>query len=325
MLAGNGYTPATGDHHGQYECPPGEQQIYAGPVDTAVHEYSVLVDAASQGIGIQSNDFRGCFTQDEPIEDYGVDTAIGINLPMGTIGTGDMRKSVYDMDDDGIVDAAETAPWDGITGKPATFPPASHTHDPSDIIGLGANTYATDIGDGSATEYTVTHNLNRLDLLIQARRNVPPRTYVTPTVEILTSNTVKLTFDVAPAAGAMRAIITGIGPETTPPVAAFTFAPPSGLAPLSVTFTDASTGIIDAWAWDFGDGNTSTERNPSHTYTQPGQYTPSSNRHRANRDRHIRQRHPSLCPGAGEPHGAARGHGNHHIDNRHHNLQWRRL
>jgi hypothetical protein len=48
------------------------------------------------------------------------------------LGAGDMLKSVYDTDSDGKVDAAEaadTAPWNGITGKPAAFPPAAHNHD----------------------------------------------------------------------------------------------------------------------------------------------------------------------------------------------------
>ncbi|MBC7778149.1 MAG: PKD domain-containing protein [Phycisphaerae bacterium] len=41
-----------------------------------------------------------------------------------------------------------------------------------------------------------------------------------------------------------------------------------------IQFTDLSTsdGGIDAWEWDFGDGNTSTEQNPTHTYAAPGTY-----------------------------------------------------
>jgi PKD repeat protein/predicted esterase len=38
-----------------------------------------------------------------------------------------------------------------------------------------------------------------------------------------------------------------------------------------VTFTNTSTGAI-AWNWDFGDGETSTEKNPVHTYKQSGTY-----------------------------------------------------
>jgi len=44
-------------------------------------------------------------------------------------GTGDMDKATYDTTNNGIVDASETAPWSGISGKPATFPPEAHYHD----------------------------------------------------------------------------------------------------------------------------------------------------------------------------------------------------
>ena len=38
-------------------------------------------------------------------------------------------------------------------------------------------------------------------------------------------------------------------------------------------FTDSSTDLnINSWEWDFGDGNTSNEQNPSHLYTEPGSY-----------------------------------------------------
>jgi serine/threonine protein kinase len=40
----------------------------------------------------------------------------------------------------------------------------------------------------------------------------------------------------------------------------------SGDAPLTVRFTDMSTGNPTSWSWDFGDGSTSTDRNPTHTY-----------------------------------------------------------
>jgi PKD repeat protein len=64
----------------------------------------------------------------------------------------------------------------------------------------------------------------------------------------------------------------------TAPVGAFDAAPTSGLAPLTVTFTDQSTNGPTSWAWNFGDpgsgsANTSTQQNPTHTYTDPGSYT----------------------------------------------------
>jgi PKD repeat protein len=42
---------------------------------------------------------------------------------------------------------------------------------------------------------------------------------------------------------------------------------------LSVNFTDASTGNIGSWSWDFGDGKSSTLQNPSNEYSTPGVYT----------------------------------------------------
>ncbi len=57
------------------------------------------------------------------------------------------------------------------------------------------------------------------------------------------------------------------------PVADFDASPLSGFAPLSVDFTDQTTGMVDAWSWDFGDGNTSTEQNPSHVYQLGGIFT----------------------------------------------------
>lgn len=41
----------------------------------------------------------------------------------------------------------------------------------------------------------------------------------------------------------------------------------------TVEFEDLSTNIPYAWAWDFGDGNTSVAKNPTHTYTTDGFYT----------------------------------------------------
>jgi PKD repeat protein len=40
-------------------------------------------------------------------------------------------------------------------------------------------------------------------------------------------------------------------------------------------FQDNSVGYPNAWFWDFGDGNTSTQQNPLHTYSQAGNYTVS--------------------------------------------------
>jgi PKD repeat protein len=58
------------------------------------------------------------------------------------------------------------------------------------------------------------------------------------------------------------------------PVAAFSLSPSSGLTPLVVSFTDASTGTGLSWGWAFGDGLTYNGQNPpAHTYAASGIFT----------------------------------------------------
>ena len=56
------------------------------------------------------------------------------------------------------------------------------------------------------------------------------------------------------------------------PVAAFSAKPTSGKAPLTVDFTDKSTGTPTKWKWNFGDGTSSTQQNPEHQYLQEEKY-----------------------------------------------------
>jgi hypothetical protein len=60
-----------------------------------------------------------------------------------------------------------------------------------------------------------------------------------------------------------------------PPVAGFEAEPFSGEAPLTVSFTNTSTGTVLESSWDFGDGEVSDSRHPEHTYATAGLYTVS--------------------------------------------------
>ena len=68
-------------------------------------------------------------------------------------------------------------------------------------------------------------------------------------------------------------------PPNVPPVASFTSAPAAPVTGQAVQFTDTSTdpdgGTITARSWNFGDGVTSTQQNPSHKFWARGSYTVS--------------------------------------------------
>jgi gliding motility-associated-like protein len=60
------------------------------------------------------------------------------------------------------------------------------------------------------------------------------------------------------------------------PAASFTTPLYSGCLPYQAQFTNTSTqggGVIDNFYWTFGDGNSSTDENPTHTYNNPGNYS----------------------------------------------------
>lgn len=61
-------------------------------------------------------------------------------------------------------------------------------------------------------------------------------------------------------------------PLVLSPGADFSWSPRSPLSGLPVEFTDESIRQPTSWSWEFGDGATSSERNPSHTYLEPGDY-----------------------------------------------------
>ncbi|MDP3564222.1 MAG: PKD domain-containing protein, partial [Methanoregula sp.] len=66
-------------------------------------------------------------------------------------------------------------------------------------------------------------------------------------------------------------------PSIPAPVSGFMADVTVGTVPLSVQFTDSSTGSPTAWKWSFGDGTSSELQNPEHHYTYGGIFTVSLN------------------------------------------------
>jgi len=61
--------------------------------------------------------------------------------------------------------------------------------------------------------------------------------------------------------------------QALPPNAFFTANIESGEIPLTVYFSDRSSGTVLSWLWDFGDGGSSTQKYPAHTYETVGSFT----------------------------------------------------
>lgn len=123
----------------------------------------------------------------------------------------------------------------------------------------------TDQSAGSPTSWL----WNFGDGNISSERN-PSHTYSTLgdfTVSLLVTN----------AAGSNTATVTHAVQVGEPTIANFTYTTPtrptSDTSPFSVTFTDTTTKLPTSWLWDFGDGATSTQQNPTHTYTSWGRFT----------------------------------------------------
>jgi OOP family OmpA-OmpF porin len=76
--------------------------------------------------------------------------------------------------------------------------------------------------------------------------------------------------------GALLCALTAEEAVKNPPTVRATCTPSSGAPPLTVDCRCVATtevGAVKGYAWDFGDGGTSTEQNPKHTYTSAGNYS----------------------------------------------------
>lgn len=119
----------------------------------------------------------------------------------------------------------------------------------------------SDLSSGSPTSFAWSFGNGNNSILQN-----PSATYVVP-------GTYTVTLTVSNASGNDIETKTAYITVFTSPIASFTTNKTGGCAPLVVQFTSTSTpgtSAITNWLWDFGDGNISTQTNPSHTYTASG-------------------------------------------------------
>jgi len=98
-------------------------------------------------------------------------------------------------------------------------------------------------------------------------------TLTNPTHTYTTASTYTVTLTVSDGVDSNTITRTNYITVYTPVQADFTASPTSGIAPLTVVFTNTSTGDYMTSLWDFGDGITSTLTSPTHIYTAAGIYT----------------------------------------------------
>jgi PKD repeat protein len=115
-------------------------------------------------------------------------------------------------------------------------------------LGSTPMSYAWDFGDGTTS----------------AEQN--------PTHMYIQRGTYTVTLTVKNAYGTSTAIKRNFITVGMAPRPDFIANPVSGDVPLSVKFTDMTSGSVASWRWDFGDGKSSTEQNPTHTYWTAGVY-----------------------------------------------------
>ncbi len=147
-----------------------------------------------------------------------------------------------------------------VEGKPV----ASFVADRTTLSAPGAVVFTdTSVGTPSPTSWLWEFD----DGTANSSEQHPTHTFAKPG-----AFTVRLTVTNSRGSATATMVVTA----TNAPQASFTRTPGSGAAPLSVAFTDSSTGnpAPTSWRWDFGDGSpASTDRHPTHIYLSNGTYT----------------------------------------------------
>lgn len=111
-----------------------DKTIYGGSGDDGGGNATSIVPVGGEGYFAEKDSPALTGTPTAPTPTGGdnttkIATTAFVQNAVGAAGGGDMLKSVYDSNNDGKVDAAETADavaWAGVTGKPTEFTPADH-------------------------------------------------------------------------------------------------------------------------------------------------------------------------------------------------------
>ncbi len=134
------------------------------------------------------------------------------------------------------------------------------SHDPDGTI----DSYSWNFGDGSSSISTTP---NQLNAQVQHPFSTPGNFYVTLTVT-----------DNAGLTGSKTELLLVVPSSDLPPIARFTFSPPTPTVGTAVSFDGSQSfdpdGFVQSWSWNFGDNYVlGSGPNAFHTYSSPGNYT----------------------------------------------------
>ncbi len=214
----------------------------------AVYDVSSLITTANPSVTV-TNSPIGSYTFDGRIK--GITLVVAYND-----GDSDQVKYIVNHGND----------WMGPAGQTS-----SSTFDASSFSSGWADATVTSVAH-SSTDGTYTFNAGS-----PTKTTLFSGTYIKwdsfDVNSLLTS--ASNTFGYTAAGSSFKICTAALTAKYTAPTAAFSGTPLTGDTPLTVAFTDESTGAPTAWAWDFNnDGTTdSTAQSPSYTYDTPGIYT----------------------------------------------------
>ncbi len=228
----------------------------------------MIVAGSAYGTTSEEQKTLSCFGATPDQGQAGADT---LDLSLGFETAGIITESTT------INTADLTFDCDGISVVSATLNTAGLTFDENGI-GEGSSTVNAVVRiEASAPdcEGDVTVRIEDGELVCEDAFTVygSATTSTTTTVPLTTSTTTT----VSPTTSTTTQPLTTVSSTTTTTaqVASVDFVANTtyGFVPLTVQFTNLSTGDIKDFRWNFGDNSTSTETDPAHTYSKEGNYT----------------------------------------------------
>jgi PKD repeat protein len=275
----------------------GQESTAVNPSNTftAVGTYNVILTATGPG-GSNSVVRQITVTNPqipEPVAEFEPSTTTGLTPLTVTFvnkSTGQITQYLWDFNGDGITDSVDKDPTQvyatsgTFTAKLTVIGPGGQKSKSVDIIVQAppnapvANFTGTPL-TGTAPLQVVFNNTTTGTATAYAwdfdNDGQPDSTETSPTHTYPNPGTyvVKLTATNAGGSTTKQETISVLQP-VVPPDALFSVDVDNGTAPLTVTFTSTSTGTIESFEWDFGDGSPkNTTDNPAiHTYAAEGTY-----------------------------------------------------